>query len=598
MRHSRTALRRRASFGLLAAAPLLVAVVPAYAAAPVPDAGFGTSGLLSVPAHVQLYDALVLAGGDVVTVAGGDDASSATDDPGVITRYTSAGATVATFGSGGTVSIAKAGYSIVFTHVENGPGGTLVAFGSYAKHSAECGGVAARVDATTGTPDPTFGTGGLALVTLGGHLGCAFHGSNGYVGGLSSGTVLPDGRVLLSTLYYPRTDHGRPSRIDPGRPYLAALTPAGAPSTVFGSGGTAIVPVGKLVDAGPPHVAADGALLLGVSVNSGLRIPGVGYPIGSIGAVRLLPAGSLDSSFGGAGVALRRPFGYGSFSGTVDVVTQPGRRILVAGALSSDTIGDEYQDDVGVVRFTSIGGNDGTFARGKGYTRIPTMYVESLARMNDGSVVIAGAQNNGPLFVTEPEVVGRMAHLSADGVADTTWGAGGVRDVKATGAGQSLQAAVGIGTDGSLTFAGRTGTHKDPVTDLATWSGSLMRFTTPAPAAVRGAVEGRLSGAYGGWHSCGTSLVNACTLGTTWYLTGSAWPREAHDPARIVLQVQRFGADKVWRSYPTTSAFVTDDGAFRGTGKLVSVGSYRFRAALPASSTTLLSYGPWSYGHR
>ncbi len=168
-----------------------------------------------------------------------------------------------------------------------------------------------------------------------------------------------------------------------------------------------------------------------------------------------------------------------------------------------------------------------------------------------------------------------------------------------TGLVQTSWSGVATGADGALTFAGRSATTlNEGAQPPATWSATLARLTSTPPAPVRGWLESRLSGAYGGWRSCGATLTTPCTLGTTYYLTGGGWPFEAVDQARAIVQVQRRGADGVWRTYATTSAWVADDGAFRGAGKLTSVGLYRFRAAVPASATTLLTYSPWTYGRR
>ena len=79
---------------------------------------------------------------------------------------------------------------------------------------------------------------------------------------------------------------------------------------------------------------------------------------------------------------------------------------------------------------------------------------------------------------------------------------------------------------------------------------------------------------------------------------GKAWPLEAHDPPRVVVQLDRRSATGQWVRSPTITAFVTDDGNFRAAGSPRSVGTYRVRAAVPASASTLLTYGPWRYFHR
>jgi hypothetical protein len=584
--------RAAAVLGAVLAASL---AVPAYAAAPAPDAGFGTGGSVVDTGQVQYYDALATADGGVVTVSGTADAAAVGDKPGTVTRLDATGAPVGTFGTGGTTSVTKAGYQLVFTQVQHGPAGTLVVIGGYAKTGAECGVAVARLSATTGALDASFGSGGVALLNVGGHLQCAQTGVAGIAFGPLDGTVLPDGRVLVTDVYFSGTSGGRPNRNSPMRVYVAALTATGAPSTVLGPTGYRLLPFTTIGLLGHPHLTADGSPVIGVGTHTASEPAAQ-----AMGAIRLRPDGTPDPTFSGDGLAVRRPFGYYLAPGSVEVVPQSGRRLVAGVGIDTLGAGDEYQDSGAFVRFTASGGTDITYAKGTGVLRIPTFYVGRAERLSDGSLVVAGAENNGVLSADGfPRVVGRIAHASADCVADSTWGTGGVRSLLATGAVQTSWSGVAAGSDGALTFAGRSATTlNEGAQPPATWSATLARLTSTPPAKVRGWLESRLSGAYGGWRSCGTTVATPCALGTTWYLTGGGWPFEARDDARVIVQVQRRGADGVWRSYNTPMSWVTDDGAFRGAGKLVSVGLYRFRAAVPASATTLLTYSAWTYGKR
>ena len=588
-------LRTVPAAALAAAVALVGLVVPAYAVAPAPDTGFGTGGSVVDSGHTQYYDALATADGGVVAVSGVADAAAVGDAAATVTRLDATGAPVGTFGTGGTTSVTRAGYQLVFTQVQRGPAGTLVAIGGYAKTGAECGVVVARLSATTGALDASFGTGGVALLSVGGHLQCTQTGVAALVFGPVDGTVLPDGRVLVTDTYYSGTILGRPDRNSASRVYVAALTATGAPSTVLGPTGYRLLPFTTIGALGHPHLTADGSPVIGVGTH-----PGNDPVVQAIGAVRLRPDGTPDPTFSGDGLAVRRPFGYYLAPGSVEVVPQSGRRVVVGSGIDTLGGGDEYQDSGAFVRFTATGGTDITYAKGVGYLKVPTFYVGRAERLADGSLVVAGAENNGVLSADAfPNVEGRVAHLSADGVADTTWGTGGVRTLLPPGAVQSSWSGLATGADGALTFAGRSSTGSNEAAQPPpTWSSTLTRLTSTPSAKVRGWLEARLSGAYGGWRSCGTTLATPCALGTTWYLTGGGWPFEARDEARVIVQVQRRGADGVWRSYNTPTSWVTDDGAFRGAGKLVSVGLYRFRAAVPASATTLLTYSPWTYGRR
>ncbi|MFO1253092.1 MAG: hypothetical protein U1E77_18625 [Inhella sp.] len=128
-----------------------------------------------------------------------------------------------------------------------------------------------------GTLDASFGNGGKVVGLFGRNIGAA-----------RSVVLLPGGQMVLAGGIY--NDFA-----------AAQLTPAGTLDASFGQGGLVTVPVNPTNWDNATAVArqADGKLLLG----------GWSYrdnsSAGDFVAVRLLPSGALDTSFGEAGIALR-----------------------------------------------------------------------------------------------------------------------------------------------------------------------------------------------------------------------------------------------------------------------------------------------------
>jgi uncharacterized delta-60 repeat protein len=566
----------RTSVGVLLVAALAVPP-PATAAAPVPDPTFGTGGLVTNSGESRFGAVVGMPDGGVVAAAAAADNAGplAATTAATLVRYSATGQLVSSFGTAGVVRVTRTGYAFTLTTLEHAPGGTLVAFGGFTTATGS-GAIVLRVDATTGALDPTFGSGGVVLR--------GFGQSFIYWGAEGGGTVLPDGRLVVTHRYAPSTSANDPLAV-------LALTPAGRPDPAFGGGdGLVAVPISAR-RLGRPHVAADGRIV--VPVVSFVSDSGV--PV-RVGAVRLLPSGARDATFDGDGVATRHPFGSTPQRGTVDAVLQPGGRVVVgAGVEVGPGLQFGFFSATALVRFTARGGTDLSFNPGHGFVRLPAMYVNRMVRTASGAIVLAGADQDGLPEVDPPSVVGRLARVSADGVPDATFGSGGVRNVRDPGTNQSALDGAAVGLASVLTVAGWRNTNSMTGASEAAPEAMLMRWSIGAPAARAVSFESGLAGARGLFRACGATIAAPCPIGTTWYFQGSAWPLESHDPSRVVVQLDRRGGDGLWHRVSASTAFVTDDGNFRASGRPASVGLYRVRAAAPASAGTVLSYGPWRY---
>lgn len=301
-----------ATAGLTLATLLACTVVSATTTAPVLNPQFGTNGVVSNPAVNAFTDVISMPdGGVVATGSRWTSVNKATNS--VIIRYDRTGTELPGFGSHGTVTLARSGYTIVLDHLEHGPRGTLVAFGGYTSSSGITGLALVRINATTGQLDPTFATGGILLRSLGSAVRCGTR-SGAYEPPRMDGAVLPDGRIV-STCWKMASGKSDPSH----GPVLIMVDFHGQPAASFG-GSTGVVFIGlpgvtdsHFAPSGQTAIAADGKVVVGVYLDGA-----------TFGAVRVLPNGRRDTSFSSDGIASRRPIAGWAGKGTATVLLQSG----------------------------------------------------------------------------------------------------------------------------------------------------------------------------------------------------------------------------------------------------------------------------------
>jgi uncharacterized delta-60 repeat protein len=208
-----------------------------------------------------------------------------------------------------------------------------------------------------GELDPTFGSGGKAIVSLAG---------DGQFEQYSAVAVQADGKVLVTGGV----------RLDPDDSIhltVVRLTSAGSLDTSFGDQGVARVLAGTQSPGQHIRLAPGGGIVAtGWTFSGGFQVPLV---------VRLTEGGAPDSSFDGDGV-LVLPASLGGvavgIAGGVDLTTDG--RILVG--LWLNYIGSH---DWGVARLTPAGALDGSFGGGDGV-------VTSTLTDANGGVVMAGLE--------------------------------------------------------------------------------------------------------------------------------------------------------------------------------------------------------------
>lgn len=175
--------------------------------------------------------------------------------------------------------------------------------------------------------------------------------------------------------------------------------------------------------------------------------------------VRYLSDGSLDTSFGGNGIAITPFTGDGTFAAALAV--QDNGKIVVTGNSGA------YADtSLTVVRYTAAGTLDTTFS-GDGILTAKLgsshNWGSSLGIQKDGKILVAGTS-----WISDYDFV--LLRLNDDGSLDSSFGVSGVVSLD-LGAWDFCYA-VALQGDGKIVLAGRTGTYDSG------YHMALARFTS------------------------------------------------------------------------------------------------------------------------
>jgi len=292
-----------------------------------------------------------------------------------------------------------------------------------------------------GTFDTAFGNGGIVITPV----------AIGTIGDAGTSVALQaDGKILVGgfTAANGNLDFA-----------VVRYNANGTIDTTFGGGdGIAITAVG-------PGAAADQALHLAVQSDGkivlvGLTQPTSGPLTGDVAIVRYNSNGSLDATFGSAGVVIT-PVSPGTGADAARaVLSLSDGGILIAGSAFFAATGDDFT----LLRYTATGALDTSFGGGDGIvtTSIGPFLdqARSILQQPDGRVVIAGV---GTVF---PNSNFALARYNADGSPDTTFGTNGVVTT-AVGTGPSSGTSVALQADGKLLVAGSTTTTNVANNDFA-----------------------------------------------------------------------------------------------------------------------------------
>jgi uncharacterized delta-60 repeat protein len=291
-----------------------------------------------------------------------------------VLRYLPDGRLDPSFGSGGKLTSLIAGRSAAAASVLLAGDGKIVIGGSAQDPAGGTAVMVARL-AQNGTFDSSFGSGGVATLTL---------------GGIARSIALePDGGVVLAD-YAPGYDDS-----------VSKLTPSGGLDGNFGDGGSAMLPMsgGQAATDAAVALQPDGKVLVAGNVEEGPS----NNPV--MTAWRFTAQGRVDTSFGAAGQARVPPTGNQSASnGAQAMALEPDGKLLLAGGDLDGTYGAETQFEV--ARLLPSGGVDGSFGSGGStLTRLPHDATGSASAMtldSQGRILLAGqapGDTTGHLFI-------------------------------------------------------------------------------------------------------------------------------------------------------------------------------------------------------
>lgn len=315
-----------------------------------------------------------------------------------IARYLPNGALDSSFGTGGKALLGAPNDSGSVTAIQ--PDGKIVGVGYSPQAWPQTPMFLFRTD-SSGNPDATFGTNGFVAISgpsTPNSPGGSFLQADGRIV-----LVANSGSTIFATRYlsngtidpsYNGTGVAPPAAMDPQNPVRAALLPDGRVIAAvlrgytvglvrYSVNGTTDLDVSlPVVDGHQPQpqsiaTLADGRIVVGFS----LYRPG---QLAQSAIARFMPGGSLDATFGSAGVVLLP-----EYSGIGHLQVLPDQRILAAPLASSM-----------LIRFKADGEIDGTFNQA-GRMPIdsgPSGALYRIARQPDGLLVLGGSAVPGGTF--------------------------------------------------------------------------------------------------------------------------------------------------------------------------------------------------------
>lgn len=378
------------------------------------DPSFGNFGttIVNVNSGQDFAAAVVLQADGKIVAAGSSQQSGKYVF--TVMRFHPDGSIDASYGTGGRTNVSFSDNALTQHAVLQPDGKVIVAgvmFGALGAPDDEI--AIARLD-DTGALDPTFGSGGKVLTDLTPSYDSA-----------DAIALQTDGKLVV----------GSSSQDGSGNAHFNVVRymPDGSLDPSFGTGGHVMTIVGSFDIIGGVLVQTDG------------KIVAVGATSADGVAVRYLPGGALDTSFGTGGIAHMGFAPAIAFAG--DALILPDGKIVISGV---STVGNFT-----LTRLTAAGSVDGAFATaGRSYVDlggndIPT----TLVRRPDGRLVAAGEV----VRAVDPNAdidVG-VVTWNADGSLDTTFGTGG-KLTYSVGPGVDEIGEIALQPDGKIVLAGET----------------------------------------------------------------------------------------------------------------------------------------------
>jgi uncharacterized delta-60 repeat protein len=323
---------------------------------PMPFAGGGYFGAVAIQPNGR-------------TVVGGT-AEVRNRDEVAFARYLPDGSLDRSFSGNGKLVASKVGGSMDVEEVSDiaiGPDGTIAA-SAYAYERHYQFGVVRLT--RRGVPDTTFSGDGVAITRFSRHNAFA-----------ESVAVQPDGAIVAGGVARARARFAV-SRYLPDGTHDPSFSGDGKRTIGFGGTWSRAAAVG---------LQGDGKIVIAGAVRHGPRRLDYGHL--SIAVARCNLDGSLDPSFAGDGK--RWTSADGNLRANSLVIQSDGK--IVVGGESTPTV-DEYPDDFALVRYTTDGQLDPSFATGG--IRVQSFrlddWIEDMALQPNGKIVVVGASQGRP----------------------------------------------------------------------------------------------------------------------------------------------------------------------------------------------------------
>jgi uncharacterized delta-60 repeat protein len=323
------------------------------------DEDFGTEGLVVTElgeGTLAVVGAVALEPDGKIVVAGTAWPISGDFGAFVLARYHSDGTPDASFGSGGLVvtGFGHRHFAAVGALALQTDGRIVVAGSVFFDPSIR---VALARYTSDGVLDPTFGVGGTVVSDFG---------ENRYMRAMA---FQPDGKIVVTA---------SPNSLIARVFLVARYTADGVPDTAFGEGGTVVTEFGGYTEPSALGVMPDGRIV--VAGGSG----------GNLALARYLPDGRPDPSFGTKGVVTTD---LGGLEAIIALALQPDGKIVVTGNLG---IPFDHAADVialrgvlyGLARYTASGELDTSFGAGGG--RALEFFPSLVTLQPDGTILAVG----------------------------------------------------------------------------------------------------------------------------------------------------------------------------------------------------------------
>ena len=444
------------------------------------------------------------------------------------------------------------------------PDGKIVAAGSTQNASTVVDFAVARYNAD-GSLDPSFGTGGLATVSLSSSqdscLGMALQ---------------PDGKIVMAGWTYQGGTRG----FDFG---VVRLNSNGSLDTTFGTGGLVIIDFGSTADfCDDVALQADGSIVVAGSsfqANTGW----------DFAVARLNSNGGLDATFGTGG---RATIDFGGSEECYSMALQPDGRIILAGRSDSNNFA--------VARLNGDGSPDTSFGTGglvTGNYGLSYGEWDSVALQADGKVVLSGyTVENGP--TGWDFAVGR---LNSDGSPDTSFGTAGLETID-FGSTNDLGASIAIQADAKIVVAG----YAEQASSAADFA--VARLNSDGSPDASFGTDGLMTIGFGEGYDYGSSVAlqadGSIVVGGTSYQADTGWDftvarlqggaMDVTTPAAVAMQLNELITTANLSGQPSQLAFqvtsVSDASTVVQAINDISSGGATF------NGTLTLNMAPITYG--